>query len=90
MLGCGGNLILYCLLKAFAATEASAIAPFRYIELILSAGLGIVVFNEIPTLALCLGSLIIIPCTLFLMYSETKAKETTDSDSEDDAIAQES
>lgn len=74
LLGCGGNLILYCLLKAFAATEASAIAPFRYIELILSAGLGFAIFREIPTLALCLGSLIIIPCTLFLMYSETKSK----------------
>lgn len=75
ILGCGGNLILYCLLKAFAAAEASAVAPFRYIELILSAGLGVLVFSEIPTLALCLGSLIIVPCTLFLMYSETKAKE---------------
>lgn len=91
LLGCGGNLILYCLLKAFAATEASAIAPFRYIELILSAGLGIVVFNEIPTLALCLGSLIIIPCTLFLMYSETKSKTKEEPISEDDAepVAQE-
>lgn len=74
LLGCGGNLILYCLLKAFTFAEASALAPFRYVELMLSAGLGIVVFNEIPTLALCLGALIIIPCTLFLLYAETRSK----------------
>ncbi len=74
LIGCGGNLLLFCLLKAFAAMEASALAPFRYVELILSAGLGIVVFNEIPTLALCLGTLIIVPCTLFLIYAETKTK----------------
>lgn len=88
--GCAGNLLLFCLLKAFAATEASAIAPFRYIELVLSAGLGILVFNEIPTLALCLGSLIIIPCTLFLMYSETKAKDIPVSEDETDTVVQES
>lgn len=76
--GCGGNLLLFCLLKAFSIAEASAVAPFRYIELVLSAGLGIVVFNEIPTQALCIGSLIIIPCTLFLVYSETKEKEVSD------------
>lgn len=88
--GCAGNLLLYCLLKAFAATDASAIAPFRYIELILSAGLGIIVFNEIPTLALCLGSLIIIPCTLFLMYSETKTKQVPiPEDDSDTIVAQE-
>lgn len=82
LLGCGGNLVLYCLLKAFAFAEASALAPFRYVELILSAGLGIVVFNEIPTLALCLGALIIIPCTLFLIYSETKARAIATANSE--------
>lgn len=88
LLGCGANLILFCLLKAFAATEASAVAPFRYIELLLSAGLGIVVFNEIPTLALCLGALIIIPCTLFLVYSETKKGDDSES-SEEDVVPQE-
>lgn len=74
LIGCGGNVLLYCILKAFAAAEASALAPFRYVELILSAGLGIVVFNEIPTLSLCIGVIIIIPCTLFLMYAETRGK----------------
>lgn len=90
--GCGGNLLLFCLLKAFSATDASAIAPYRYVELVLSAGLGFLVFNEIPTRALCLGSLIIIPCTLFLMYSETRAKElpVLGEDEDEDIVPQES
>lgn len=80
--GCGGNLLLFCLLKAFSLAEASAIAPFRYIELLLSAGLGIIVFNEIPTITLCIGSSIIVPCTLFLIYSETKKKKIETSEKE--------
>lgn len=86
LIGCGGNLLLFCLLKAFAAAEASALAPFRYVELILSAGLGIVVFNEIPTLALCLGALIIIPCTLFLIYAETKTKRMSTANADSKVI----
>lgn len=72
VLGCGANAILYCLLKAFTYADASAVAPFRYVELVLSAGFGFLIFNEIPTVAVVLGSLIIIPCTLFLVYNETK------------------
>lgn len=90
--GCFGNLLLYCLLKAFSATDASAIAPFRYVELVLSAALGFLVFHEIPTKALCIGSLIIIPCTLFLVYTETRGKNSAaSSENEDpDAVVQES
>lgn len=88
LIGCGGNFLLYCILKAFASTEASALAPFRYVELILSAGLGIVVFNEIPTLALCLGSIIIIPCTLFLIFSEMKVQRGSRTN-EEEVIPQE-
>ena len=89
LLGCGANLILFCLLKAFAATDASAVAPFRYVELILSAGLGIVVFGEIPTMSLCLGALVIIPVTLFLVYYETKKGNNADSAQDDEMVVQE-
>ena len=37
LLGIGANLIQVCLFRAFSATEASALAPFRYVEFIISA-----------------------------------------------------
>lgn len=77
LLGCGANLILYCLLKAFRYAEASAVAPFRYIELIISAFVGWIFFQEAPTQSLFVGSLIIIPCSLFLVYTETKRKKSS-------------
>jgi len=75
LLGCGANLILYCLLKAFKYADASAIAPFRYVELILSAGFSIVIFKEIPSIALISGILIIVPCTMYFAYIENKHEQ---------------
>ncbi|MBP9692959.1 MAG: DMT family transporter [Alphaproteobacteria bacterium] len=72
LLGGGGSLILFCLLKAFAATEVSALAPFKYFELILSGIFGLIVFHEFPTASTFLGAAIIIPSTLYLAIFETR------------------
>ncbi len=71
-LGASANLILFFLLKAFALADATALAPYRYIELIVSAIVAYMVFGEIPTENTIFGSLIIIPSTLFIIYSENK------------------
>lgn len=67
-LGIGNNLLLYCLLKAFALTSASSLAPFRYLELPISIMVGYVFFQEIPDSSVYLGAAIIIPCALFSAY----------------------
>ena len=40
LLGGGANALLYALLKSFSMVDASALAPFRYVELIWSAAVG--------------------------------------------------
>ncbi|MBY0501453.1 MAG: DMT family transporter [Alphaproteobacteria bacterium] len=72
LLGGGASLILFCLLKAFAATEVSALAPFKYFELILSGIFGLIVFHEFPTASTLLGAAIIVPSTLYIAVYETK------------------
>ena len=73
-LGAGANLILYCLLKAFHATEISALTPYRYVE-VLSAGVfGFLLFQEIPTLYTLIGGTIIVVSTLAIAYYETHKK----------------
>lgn len=74
-LGGGANLILFCLLKAFAQVDASGVAPFRYFELVISAVLGFLIFKEIPTHATLIGSAIIIPSTLYIALYETRKKK---------------
>lgn len=72
VLGIGSNLILYFILRAFALTEASTLAPFRYLELPLSAGMGYLLFQEIPSAHSYVGASIIIPCTLFVVYHQNR------------------
>lgn len=72
LLGIGSNLILYCLLKAFKLSDATALAPYRYLELFMSISLGALLFNENPTISALIGALIVIPSTLFIIYSEKK------------------
>ena len=69
-LGAGGSLILFFLLKAFSLVYATAIAPYRYLELLFSAAAGYIIFNEFPENSTLYGALIIIPATLFIIYSE--------------------
>lgn len=71
-LGAGGNLILFCLLKAFNFVPASSIAPYRYLELIFSSAVGFMIFSEIPSIMMVIGSLLIIPSTLFVTFVKTK------------------
>jgi S-adenosylmethionine uptake transporter len=71
-LGMSANLILFFILKAFSSADATALAPYRYLELIFSALIAYIVFGELPTTATFYGALIIIPSTLFIIYSEKR------------------
>jgi S-adenosylmethionine uptake transporter len=74
ILGFGSNLILYCILRAFSLTNTTSLAPFRYIELLISMTVGYVFFRELPTSYSYLGAAIIIPCTLFIGYYQARKR----------------
>lgn len=75
LLGVGGSLILFCLLKAFSATEVSALQSFRYTEFVLSGVFGLMIFQEWPTYSTLLGAAIIIPATLYIAAFETRQQK---------------
>ncbi|OJU73451.1 MAG: hypothetical protein BGO07_04935 [Alphaproteobacteria bacterium 40-19] len=70
VLGVTGNMILYCLLKAFSYVDISSVAPYRYLELILSSYLGYIVFSEIPRTTTAIGSMLIAVSTLIVLYED--------------------
>jgi len=75
LLGICSNLILFCLLKSFRLINASRVAPFRYLELIISIILAYLIFGDIPTQNMYLGSALIIPCALYVeSYKEKGCK----------------
>ena len=69
-LGAGGNLILFFLLKAFSATDVSALAPYRYTELFFAGLLGYLFYKEVPTFWTFIGAGIIIVSTASIAYYE--------------------
>lgn len=77
VLGGGGNMIQVCLFRAYAATDASALAPFRYAEFIVAAGFGYAFFGQIPTMIIGLGALIIMAATCYITIIETRKERTT-------------
>ena len=72
VLGSSGSLILFFLLKAFSIVDATATAPYRYLELVISAIAAYFIFNEFPDKSTLYGAVVIIPATLFIIYSEKK------------------
>lgn len=72
IMGCSTNLMFYFILKAFSLVDVTATAPYRYLELIISAISSYLILSEIPKNTTLYGALIIIPCTLFIIYSEKK------------------
>ncbi len=70
LLGIGANMIQVCLFRAFAATDASGLMPFRYTELLFSAAIGFLLFSEIPRLWIILGGSFIVASNFFITYRE--------------------
>ncbi|MDR0351455.1 MAG: DMT family transporter [Puniceicoccales bacterium] len=70
ILGMSSNFLLFCVLKSFSYVDVSAVAPFRYFELIFAYLFGYVLFGEVITIKTLLGGAIIIPSALYLMVRE--------------------
>lgn len=75
LLGIGGNMIQVCLFRAFSATDASALAPFRYVEFIISALFGYLLFSQIPTVWILGGAALITLSTFYITIMETRKEK---------------
>jgi len=69
-LGTAGH---YCMTRAFRIADISATQPIKFLELVWSAVLGIIVFDTVPTGATVAGGLVILASTLLLARHESRA-----------------
>lgn len=74
ILGFSSNLILFFLLKAFLLVDATALAPYRYFEIVISAFLAYGVFEEIPDINILYFLLLLISLMLFNCLKSNKLK----------------
>ncbi len=55
-------------MKAMRTGDVSAVTPFRYTRLLFGLALGILLFNETLTVAMLLGSSLIVMSGLFILW----------------------
>lgn len=62
----------YSLAKAYSVAESSVVAPFEYTGLIWAAGLGVLIFGELPDSVSLAGMALIVGSGLYVMLRERK------------------
>ncbi len=60
--------------RALSLAPASAVAPFLYLSLIWASVLGFLIWGEVPTIAVAVGSAIVVACGLYLLWHEQGAR----------------
>ena len=70
-LGTGAQL---CLIRSFSITEASVVAPFGYVGIVLATVWGIVLYDEFPDALSMVGASVIVAAGLYVWHRETQVK----------------
>jgi drug/metabolite transporter (DMT)-like permease len=68
--GIFGGIAQILLTESYRHADMSVVAPFEYASLILSIAAGYFFFNDIPTVAMLLGGVIVVGSGLFIIYRE--------------------
>ena len=70
--GMFGALAHLCMINAFDHAEASLLAPYNYTKLLWVSIFGYWVFEDIPSIEMCIGSGVIVTAGLYVFYREQK------------------
>jgi drug/metabolite transporter (DMT)-like permease len=60
----------YLLTKAYGLAEASVISPFSYVMIIWATAFGILIWGDLPTSSMLIGTSIIILSGLYILHRE--------------------
>ena len=66
---CGG-IAQILMTEGYRYAQASTVAPFEYTSLILGLVIGYLVFNEVPTIHMIIGGLIVVASGIFIIWRE--------------------
>ena len=68
--GAMGAMAHLCMISAFDRAEASLLAPYNYTKLIWVSVLGYLIFNDVPSLDMWIGAIIIVSAGFYVLYRE--------------------
>ncbi|MGH6763115.1 MAG: DMT family transporter [Phyllobacterium sp.] len=70
MAGLAGGVGQILMTTSYRHAEMSTIAPFEYTSMLLGLTIGYVVFGDVPTMQMIIGSAIVIGAGIFIIYRE--------------------
>jgi drug/metabolite transporter (DMT)-like permease len=70
--GVMGALAHLCMISAFNRAEASLLAPHNYTKIIWVAVLGYVLFDDVPSLNMWVGTAVIVSAGVYVLYRERR------------------
>jgi drug/metabolite transporter (DMT)-like permease len=79
-LGLFGGVGHYLIIRAFQLGPAAVIAPLGYVELVGTATLGYLIFDNLPDLWTWVGAMVIIASGLYIAFRERKRRQRRHSD----------
>lgn len=68
--GIAGGIGQLLMTSCYRYADMSVIAPFEYVSLILTIGIGLLVFGDVPTLTMILGSVVIVASGIAVILRE--------------------
>jgi drug/metabolite transporter (DMT)-like permease len=72
-----GTAAQLCLIRSFTLAEASVVAPFSYLGIVMAAAWGLLFFGEWPDAFDALGALVIVLAGLYVWHRESLAARET-------------
>ena len=70
--GVMGTMAHLCMISAFNRAEASLLAPHNYTKIIWVAVLGYVLFDDVPSLNMWIGTAVIVSAGVYVLYQERR------------------
>jgi drug/metabolite transporter (DMT)-like permease len=64
----------YAWTKALLLAPTAAVSPFYYLMLVWAIGIGFVVWGDVPTIGLLVGSALVVASGLFLLWHEAQRR----------------
>jgi drug/metabolite transporter (DMT)-like permease len=61
--------------RALILAPATAVSPFFYFMLVWATGIGFVIWGEVPSIELLIGSCIVVGTGLFLLWNESRRRQ---------------
>jgi len=77
--GVANSIGQYLWTRALLMAPATAVSPFYYLMLVWALVIGFLVWGDVPTIGLLIGSCIVVGSGLFLLWRETRQQAAVQS-----------